>query len=674
MALERERERVTIGLIQTTASEDRDLNLKKAIGMIKEAAKKGAKIVCLPELYRTRYFPQWDQMDASYLAETIPGESTDAFSILAREHEIVIVVPVYEKTEGDYYNSAAVIDIDGSLLETYRKIHIPHDPLFYEQNYFSPGDEIRIYDTRYAKFAVLICFDQWFPEPARVAALGGAQIIFYPTAIGNIIAQRESAEDDWHDAWETVQRGHAISNSVCVAAVNRVGREEGLCFWGSSFVADSFGNIVAKASQDREEVLLADLDLAKNRAIREGWGFFRNRRPETYWPIIEMVKESSPGEAGKGKTKADMKADTKAGMKTGIKPEDLCLVDTPLQLGFHMPAEWEEHEAIWLSWPYDQETFFDMEKVEDAYVAIIKAINKSEIVNLLVRDEMMLSAVVERLREEKVDLRRIRFHEIDYADVWFRDYGPTFVVARGDGGARDSIAMVAWTFNAWGEKYPGLMRDTRIPCLINDDLKMECFIPGIVLEGGSIDVNGSGTVLTTEQCLLNRNRNPGLKKEDIEQYLKEYLGARKVIWLKEGIAGDDTDGHVDDIARFVNPTTVLCAYEEDFEDDNHFPLKANYQQLCQETDQDGNPLKVIKLPMPGSVENEGGRLPASYANFYIGNDTVLVPLFRDENDQKALKIIQEAFPDREVVGIDCREMVEGLGTVHCISQQQPKIS
>ena len=667
MALERKRERVTIGLIQSTASEDRDLNLKKTIGMIKEAANKGAKIVCLPELYRTRYFPQWDQMDASYLAETIPGESTDAFSILAREHEIVIIVPVYEKTEGDYYNSAAVIDIDGSLLETYRKIHIPHDPLFYEQSYFSPGDEIRIYDTRYAKFAVLICFDQWFPEPARVAALGGAQIIFYPTAIGHILGQGEPAEGDWHDAWETVQRGHAISNSVCIAAVNRVGREEGLCFWGSSFVADSFGNIVAKASSDREEVLLADLDLAKNQAIREGWGFFRNRRPDVYWPIIEMVKEPASGE------RTGIGAQKKPG-----KGEELCLVDTPLQLGFHMPAEWEEHEAIWLSWPYDQDTFFDIEKVEDAYVAIIKAIHKSETVNLLIRDEMMLSAVVERLRKEKVDLHRIRFHEIDYADVWFRDYGPTFVVkrgdtARGDEEGKDRIAMVAWIFNAWGEKYPGLMVDTRIPCMINDDLKMDCFLPGIVMEGGSIDVNGSGTVLTTEQCLLNRNRNPGLRKEEIESYLKEYLGARKIIWLKEGITGDDTDGHVDDVARFVDPTTVICAYEEDPDDDNYLPLKANYEQLSCETDQDGNPLKVIKLPMPGSVEKDGVRLPASYTNFYIGNAVVLLPVFRDEKDEKALKIIQEAFPDRKVVGIDCREMVEGLGTIHCISQQQPKI-
>lgn len=663
MAADKLATRVTIGLIQTTVSEDRDLNLRKAIEKVKEAASKGAKIVCLPELYRTRYFPQWDGMDASLLAETIPGESTQAFSTLAREHEIVIIVPVFERTETDYYNSAAVIDADGSLLETYRKIHIPHDPLFYEQSYFSPGDEIRIYDTRYARFAVLICYDQWFPEVARLAALEGAQIIFYPTAIGDILGEGDPIGGDWHDAWETVQRGHAISNSVHLAAVNRVGKEDNLCFWGSSFISDSFGNILARAKSDREEILLADLDLGMNEAVREGWGFFRNRRPDIYWPLIEMVKESMPRQ----------QKEIKTNIKTCMKPKKaLRLVDTPSQLGFHMPAEWEEHEAIWLSWPYDQNTFYEIEKVEDAYVSIIKAIHQTETVNLLVKDEIMLNAVAERLREEKVDLGKIRFHGISYADVWFRDYGPTFVVKREDKGEKDKIAMVTWIFNAWGEKYTELMRDTRIPCLINDDLKMECFLPGIILEGGSIDVNGCGTVMTTEQCLLNRNRNPGLSKEDIETYLEEYLGIRKVIWLKEGIAGDDTDGHVDDIARFVNPTTVLCAYEEDTDDENYAALKANYDHLCQETDQDGNPLKVIKLPMPGSVENDG-RLPASYANFYIGNGVVMVPVFQHENDKKALKIIQEAFPDRKVVGIDCRRVVEGLGTIHCISQQQPRI-
>jgi agmatine deiminase len=191
------------------------------------------------------------------------------------------------------------------------------------------------------------------------------------------------------------------------------------------------------------------------------------------------------------------------------------------------------------------------------------------------------------------------------------------------------------------------------------------------LEGGSIDVNGKGTLLTTEQCLLNKNRNPHLSKTEIEQYLKDYLGVTHIIWLKEGISGDDTDGHIDDIARFVNPTTVVCAYEENLNDENYAILKANYDLLVNSTDQDGAPLNVVKLPMPGLVEDQKMRLPASYANFYIGNTVVLVPIFGKPNDQTALNILQGLFSDRKVIGINCFDLVHGLGTLHCISQQQP---
>lgn len=630
---------VKVGLIQTSVSDNIDENLNRTLEKVKEAITRGAKIVCLQELYRTVYFPQYEDWNASSLAETIPGESTEAFSNLAREHEAVIIVPIFEKDESGYYNSVAVIDANGSLLETYRKVHIPYDPLFYEKNYFEPGSEFRIYDTRHARFAVLICYDQWFPEAARIAALKGADIIFYPTAIGWIRGEKEPSEGDWHDAWETVQRGHAIANGVHVAAVNRVGREKDLSFWGSSFICDSFGKVLARASNSEEAVLVADLDLSQNEEVREGWGFLRNRRPDVYWPVIEL--------------------------KTGA---ELCLKDTPLQLGYQMPAEWEKHDAIWLSWPYDLDSFPEIDRVEQTYISIIKAIHKSELVNLLVTDEPMLSRVVELLRDASIDLKQVKLHVLSYRDVWFRDYGPTFVVNKEKG----KLAMVKWIFNAWGEKYEGLISDARIPCLINNDLKLECFQPGIVLEGGSVEVNGRGTVLTTEQCLLNRNRNPGLNKEYIEAYLCEYLGVSKVIWLKQGIAGDDTDGHVDDIARFVNPTTVLCAYEDDIEDENYPALKENYEILSKALDQDGRPLKVIKLPMPGAVGDEG-RLPASYANFYIGNGAVLVPIFGHKNDKKALRIIQETFPDRKVVGINCREIVHGFGTIHCISQQQPAL-
>ena len=621
-----------IGLIQTAVSEDADRNLERTLEAARTAIAKGARILCLQELYRVPYFPQYEDTDASRYAETIPGPSTEAFAALAREHGVVIVVPVYERAaSGEHYNTAVVIDADGRLLPAYRKVHVPYDPLFYEKTYFLPGDRYRVYDTRYGRIAVLICYDQWFPEAARAVALMGAEIVFYPTAIGRI-AGEEPPEGDWREAWETVQRGHAIANSVHVAAVNRVGSEGDIRFFGSSFVADAFGNVLARASETGEEVLVVEIDLAENEAVREGWGFFRNRRPETYGLLARKLP---------------------AGM-------------TPAASDYRMPAEWEPHDAVWLSWPHDRETFPDLAAVEGIYVEIIAALRGSETVDLLVTGEAMRTRIEAMLEEEGIDTSGIRFHLADYADVWFRDYGPTFLVNRKTG----NLAMVNWTFNAWGEKYAELMEDSRIPLAMNREMELPLFTPGIVLEGGSIEVNGCGTVITTEACLLNPNRNPHLGREEVEAYLEAYLGAGHVIWLKQGIAGDDTDGHVDDIARFVNPTTVFCVLEENEDDENYAVLQENYEILLSSTDQDGNPLTVIPLPMPGRV---GGaeRLPASYANFYIGNTVVLVPIFKHPNDRIAVARIQQVFPDREAVGIDCTAMVAGFGAVHCISQQQP---
>jgi agmatine deiminase len=230
--------------------------------------------------------------------------------------------------------------------------------------------------------------------------------------------------------------------------------------------------------------------------------------------------------------------------------------------------------------------------------------------------------------------------------------------------------MVNWIFNTWGDKYDELLKDKDIPQVINKQMQLNCFRPHIVLEGGSIDVNGKGTLLTTEQCLLNRNRNPNLSKVEIEKYLKDHLGITHFIWLKNGICGDDTDGHIDDLARFVNPTTIVCAYEENIKDENYSALHENYELLLNSVDQDGNKLSIVKLPMPGNVGNEG-RLPASYTNFYIGNTKVLVQIFNEKNDSTALAILQKLFPDRKVVGINCADLVHGYGTIHCISQQQP---
>ena len=286
---------VTVAGIQARATPDVAANLANAERLVRQASRKGAQIICLPELYRTVYFPQYEKRNVDSFAETIPGESTRVFSKLAKELGVVLIVPLFERagsrgTGGSgrrrsslrYYNSAVVIDQNGKLLSTYRKLHLPQDPLFYEQDYFARGNSgYRVYKTPFASFAVLICYDQWFPEAARMATLAGAEIIFYPTAIGRIVGYT-SPDGDWHDAWETVMRGHAIANGVHVVAVNRVGREDRLRFWGQSFACDSFGKILKRASATKEEVLVAKLDLSHNRRIREGWGFFRNRRPDTY--------------------------------------------------------------------------------------------------------------------------------------------------------------------------------------------------------------------------------------------------------------------------------------------------------------------------------------------------------------------------------------------------------
>jgi agmatine deiminase len=262
--------------------------MQKTALKIETAAKKGAQIVCLQELYRTRYFPQEENKDASDLAETIPGESTQLFSELAKKHKIVIIAPLFEKAaNGKFYNTAAVINSDGNVLGTYRKAHIPQDPYFYEKNYFAEGDSpYKVFETSFAKIGVLICYDQWFPEPARICALRGAEVIFYPTAIGYVKGYT-SQDGDWHDAWKTVQRAHAIANGVHVAAVNRVGGEGELEFWGGSFVCDSFGKVLGEASTTKEEVVIAEIDLSKNKRIQDGWGFLRNRRPDTYKTLIK---------------------------------------------------------------------------------------------------------------------------------------------------------------------------------------------------------------------------------------------------------------------------------------------------------------------------------------------------------------------------------------------------
>ena len=278
---------ITIGLVQTKVSENIASNVKRTVKLIEQAAKKGAKIVALQELFQTPYFPQSKHKNKDNYAESILGFTMKTMKETAKRLKIALIVPFYEKNKGKYFNTACVINKNGKLLGQYHKIHIPHDPGFYEKEYFKQGElGYKIFTIDKVKFSVLICYDQWFPEAARIAKLAGAEIIFYPTAIGNILPDNAS-EGDWHDAWETVQRGHAIANSVYVAAINRVGTEGQTQFFGQSFISDSFGKIIKRGSKNNEEVIIAKLDLRKNKFIEESWGFMRNRRPDTYKKILE---------------------------------------------------------------------------------------------------------------------------------------------------------------------------------------------------------------------------------------------------------------------------------------------------------------------------------------------------------------------------------------------------
>jgi agmatine deiminase len=334
-----------------------------------------------------------------------------------------------------------------------------------------------------------------------------------------------------------------------------------------------------------------------------------------------------------------------------------------------MPAEWQPHEATWLAWPHNLETWPEqLDAVKDSWTEMVRLLAAVEKVQLLVNDGEMEKEATIRLRAAGAMVERVVFHRIPTVDVWMRDYGPTFITK---GGNEGGSGFVDWIFNGWGGKYDSYIQDDRVAKEMARLLRLPVFEPGIVLEGGSIDVNGAGTCLTTEQCLLNPNRNPHLRQSEIERLLKDYLGVAHVIWLGEGIAGDDTDGHVDDIARFVDPTTVVAAVEKDSTDANFAPLQENYRRLQKAADQDGRPLSVVPLPMPRPVFYQGTRLPASYANFYVANGVVLVPTFNQASDAAAIATLVKLFPGREVIGIPCESVVAGLGALHCVTQQQP---
>ena len=347
------------------------------------------------------------------------------------------------------------------------------------------------------------------------------------------------------------------------------------------------------------------------------------------------------------------------------------MTPTPAALGFRMPAEWALHRGTWLSWPHRESSWpGKFGPVPGVFVELVRHLAAQEEVHINVAGTEMETGVRRRLREAGIPADAgVYFHHHPTNDAWCRDHGPVFVQREVEG--RREEAIVDWDYNAWGNKYPPYDADDVVPSRIAAEYGLPVFRPGIVMEGGSFDVNGRGTLLTTESCLLNPNRNPSLSKAEVERYLRDFLGVTTILWLGGGIQGDDTDGHVDDLARFVNPETVVTAVEEDPRDPNHEPLRANRDRLLQMRDQDGRPLRVVSLPMPPALHHDGHRLPASYANFYIANGLVLMPAYHPATDEVARRVLQDLFPARRVVPLDSRDLVWGLGSFHCVTQQWP---
>jgi len=342
--------------------------------------------------------------------------------------------------------------------------------------------------------------------------------------------------------------------------------------------------------------------------------------------------------------------------------------ETPANLGYRMPAEWEPHAATWLSWPRREGISFpdSFDRVMPALRAMVEALIESEQVCINICNGAHEAEARDVLHG--LPMERISFNLVPTNEPWCRDHGPIFLTRDID----PKLAVVDWDYNAWGNKYPPFDLDEVAPTRVAEILGVPVFYPGMILEGGAIDVNGAGALLTTESCLLNKNRNPSLSRDEIDQRLRDYLGVRDILWLGDGIAGDDTDGHIDDLARFVSDKTVITVVEENPDDENYEPLRENLARL-QAMKISGRATEVTTLPMPKKIMREGLRMPATYANFYIANTCVLVPTFADPADEAALSILRKCFPNHRVIEIDCRELIWGLGAFHCLTQQQPEV-
>lgn len=343
------------------------------------------------------------------------------------------------------------------------------------------------------------------------------------------------------------------------------------------------------------------------------------------------------------------------------------ILKTPAEGGYRMPAEWEPHAATWLTWPHDEAHWPGLyEKIPPIWARMAKELSAGEDVHILIHDAKTEAIAEKELKKAGATSDRIHLHHVPNNFAWARDHGPIFLKNK-----KGDTLITHWGYNAWGNKWSHEL-DDHVPEHVAKITGLTHVRAPMILEGGSIDVNGQGALLTTTSCLLHPNRNPGLRKPQIEQNLKDYLGVTKVLWLGNEITGDDTNGHIDDMTRFIGPNTIFTVVEENKDDGNHETLQSNLELLKEMTDQGGNPFEIVTVPLPAPLVHEGIRLPASYANFYIGNAALLLPVFNDPNDSEAINVLGKAFPDRKIIPIDARDLVWGFGAFHCVTQQQPK--
>jgi agmatine deiminase len=342
---------------------------------------------------------------------------------------------------------------------------------------------------------------------------------------------------------------------------------------------------------------------------------------------------------------------------------------TPQELGFFFPAEWEKHESTWITFPHNDHSWQGdkLAAMYPEYFAFIQAISEGELVNIQVNDSNLASFIQSQFSVYGIDAKQIRLHIQPTNDAWCRDHGPAILINR----SSSERLIVDWGYNAWGGKYPPYDSDNESPSRVADILELPKVTPGIIMEGGSVDFNGAGTVVTSRSCLLNPNRNPHLSQEEIEQYLCAYYGVEQVLWVSDGIVGDDTDGHIDDTVRFVNKDTVIAMVEPNEQDENHAVLAQNLRELKSMRLLNGQPLNIVEIPMPAAVVIDGFRAPGSYANFYICNAAVIVPIFDCPQDDFALKTIAQFFTDRPVIGLSAKKIIWGQGSFHCLTQQEP---